>query len=89
MGTSKTQCYPLFVSNIIFKAIRNIFIIAHNVMKYNLLIELYIFEVHQKKNNPIVQLAYLERNKNRLSNEQLKYILTFLGQMLIQCNETI
>ena len=57
-------------------------------MKYNLLIELYIFEVHQKKNNPIVQLAYLERNKNRLSKEQL-YILTFLGQMLIQCNETI
>ena len=52
-------------------------------MKYNLLIELYIFEVHQKKNNPIVQLVYLERNKNRLSNEQLKYILTFLGQMLI------
>ena len=58
-------------------------------MKYNLLIELYIFEVHQKKNNAIVQLVYLERNKNRLSNEQLKYILTFLGQMLIQCNETI
>ena len=47
------------------------------------------FEVHQKKNNPIVQLVYLERNKNRLSNEQLKYILTFLGQMFTQCNETI
>ena len=58
-------------------------------MKYNLSIEWYIFEVHQNKNNPIVQLAYLERNKTRLSNEQLKYILTFLGQMFTQCNETI